>query len=961
MQAVPNAMGFNPGFSAGMNPFATLNGTLINPYNVQNENFIELLFKQALNNGWQSISILTLIHCYFYLSLGKIKELFEYFNLKVSQHGKHLLETSLEKAKELSIKGFNLATDYFGRLFYNYFLRVYEKLSWLVTSRDYIEKMKHEANQEEKLRLQAEKERMEFEANERERHKLNFLKKENSFIFNINLENMTDMMAISNSILGMRDKIVINTCSFRKDSNREKATENFVVPNIVEWTLKTNEGNEVQVRLQQDIGLKLNCETDTQYEVLKNCTTTGKSGKVSLTQNAFHTLFEEWYTAQSELNILRYGDPIWTFCVPSTLSCHNTNPANFFADCKFIRILAYLFLNNNKLTLLRFLNFLSGKDNPFYFRGITYTCTDPTNVTSHIWLKESDKQKWLEEFDTYVPKYQKYWESKLGKETMDKNKIFFQFNSTIFDPAEAIGCSLVFTDRSNSLSIHDLSVIGRNWISKQIHDYYNQQNQRVDNRISIYKIGVKYHVEKVDVTNPKYIEWLEKNNMTEDQHADKLRQEKEEKEKKEKELADEKLKIELDKKEKEKQEANKTDKEKELEKQLSQLHEKINSNTQTSQTTSGTIPNRGARIGSNNHDSDGEEETSENIIYMNNNGSHYPHNHHRGKKNKHQNSLYSQPDWNAYAHGYQSTNSYTANYTTHSYQDNTPPAKTIKEDKYIPEVVATLVKSDKKPLEYLYLPEEVNDKLINYLKTFKESRSHYDRYGFPYRGGILLSGVPGCGKSTTILATATYLDKDIYYLDLGVIRTNSELKLCMDYIKGSSKNGAIVIFEDIDCMSTIVLQRFSEDGKEIISASTSVTQAMKTSESTKANDTLSLSFLLNVLDGTMSPENVIFIMTTNFPEKLDRALIRPGRIDISIQLKKCSRYQIAKVFKDLYERPIQKEFLDQFPENTFTTAEVILHLFYNKFNKAIKEEDLLKPFLKPVMDNVVADYPRSNS
>ena len=84
--------------------------------------------------------------------------------------------------------------------------------------------------------------------------------------------------------------------------------------------------------------------------------------------------------------------------------------------------------------------------------------------------------------------------------------------------------------------------------------------------------------------------------------------------------------------------------------------------------------------------------------------------------------------------------------------------------------------------------------------------------GLPYRGGFILSSVPGCGKSTTILATATYLDKDIFYLDLGMLKTNEELKLCIDQIK-ASKNGGVIIFEDIDCMSDIVLQREFKDEK----------------------------------------------------------------------------------------------------------------------------------------------------
>ena len=953
----------------GISPLS-INGTLINPYNAHSENFIELLFRQALNNGWGSISLLTLIHCYAYMSLGKIKELFEYFNVKISQHGKVLIETASEKIKDVSIKTFNLASDYIGNSLYTWFWITYDHICYYLTTNARKERLRKEKEEKERFLLLEEQNRLaDLERLEQERKKSDQKPlKENSFVYQINIENMTDMMAISNCLLGLRDKVLINNTAFRKDSNREKATENFIVPNVVEWAIKTIDGSDVQIRLQQDIGLKLNCETDTQYEVLKNCTTAGKSAKIPISIASFHDLFEDWY-ATVDLTIQRSNvDPGWVFTVPSNNNRYPSDPFSILSGGRLGKLFALLFLTNNKTALTRLFMFLSSKDQPFYFRGVAYTCADPINLTSIYWPKESDKAYWLTEYDKYQPTYVKYLNQRLNIiDYQEINKKILPTLSTIFDPSEAIGFMISFIDKTNTLSVHSLSNIGRNWIAKQIHDYYNQQNQRVDNRISIYKLTIKYRVEKVDVTNHKYVEWLEKNNMTEEQHQEKIRLEKEEKEKKEKAEADEKEKKELERHKKLEEDATKTDLKKVAEKDKDKAEKEKEKEkaerekTEKEKTEKEKDKSKSDETGTNNDDDD--EEPDFEGFYQNNNVF-YGGNHARRGKKKNKNGGWhsgwmNNGSWNNYAHDYGGT--------SHVTMDNSPPSKTVKEDKYIPEVISTLVKSDKKPLEYLYLPEEVNDKLITYLKTFKESRSQYEKYGFPYRGGILLSGVPGCGKSTTILATATFLDKDIYYLDLGLIKTNTELKLCMDFIKGSSKNGGIVIFEDIDCMSDIVLQRFSADGKELITASTSLTQTIKTD--VKANDkadALSLSFLLNVLDGTMSPENVIFIMTTNFPEKLDKALTRPGRIDIGIQLRKCSRYQIAKVFKDLYERPMQKEFLLRFPEDVFTTAEVILHLFYNKFNKNILEEDLLKPFLIPKIEismpvtespNLIPSYP----
>lgn len=252
------------------------------------------------------------------------------------------------------------------------------------------------------------------------------------------------------------------------------------------------------------------------------------------------------------------------------------------------------------------------------------------------------------------------------------------------------------------------------------------------------------------------------------------------------------------------------------------------------------------------------------------------------------------------------------------------PKKWLREKITTPSVVSKHIKSDRKPMKYLYLPHDQKHSLESYLTNFKDNRELYNTMGIPYKGGIILSGEPGCGKSSSILAIATYLNKDIYFLDLGKIKTNEELKLCVDHVGSTSQKGGVIIFEDIDCMTNVVKKR--------------------TDDTVVNGEGLTLSFMLNILDGTMSPEDVIFIMTTNHPEVLDPALIRPGRMDLSIELKKCSREQVAAIYHDLYKSHLPQDILDRFQE-TFITSEVIMHLFHNVFNKEITQEELLKKFL----------------
>jgi hypothetical protein len=268
------------------------------------------------------------------------------------------------------------------------------------------------------------------------------------------------------------------------------------------------------------------------------------------------------------------------------------------------------------------------------------------------------------------------------------------------------------------------------------------------------------------------------------------------------------------------------------------------------------------------------------------------------------------------------------------------PQEFIEVDILVPEARADFIKSDSKPLKYLYLQEKFQKMLNSYLTNFKTGKKRYEKFGITYKGGITLSGDPGCGKSSTIVAIGTFLNKDIYYIDLGTLKTNNELKLLMDYIRTNSQNGAVIIFEDIDCMTDIVRKR--KHGGDLNEPT--MTNAM----SELKNDKLNLSFLLNVLDGTMAPEDVIFIMTTNHPELLDSALVREGRMDINVKLNKCDRYQVANIYRDLYEKELDQSILNRFKEDTFIVAKVILHLFHNIYNTGLTQEELLSKFCEPI-------------
>ncbi|KAJ7072498.1 P-loop containing nucleoside triphosphate hydrolase protein, partial [Mycena amicta] len=185
-----------------------------------------------------------------------------------------------------------------------------------------------------------------------------------------------------------------------------------------------------------------------------------------------------------------------------------------------------------------------------------------------------------------------------------------------------------------------------------------------------------------------------------------------------------------------------------------------------------------------------------------------------------------------------------------------------------------------RPLESIILPDGVLDDLINDAKRFFASEDWYHRTGIPHRRGYLLYGEPGTGKSSTIHAVAGALNLEIYSFSLssGFV-DDSFLQRAVTTIPKRS----ILLLEDID---SILPSREEEE-------SDSQDPPMRRSGVT-------LSGLLNIMDGIGSEEGKLFFATTNYIDRLDPALMRPGRIDRRIRYTLATRVQAQKLFERLF-------------------------------------------------------------
>jgi len=157
------------------------------------------------------------------------------------------------------------------------------------------------------------------------------------------------------------------------------------------------------------------------------------------------------------------------------------------------------------------------------------------------------------------------------------------------------------------------------------------------------------------------------------------------------------------------------------------------------------------------------------------------------------------------------------------------------------------------------LPKEQIERILHDADWFFNAADWYRERGVPYRRGYLFSGPPGCGKTSLVIALASYFYRPIYVLNLGDIWTDSKL---FSAISTVPVNG-ILLIEDVD-----------------VAGKTREIRPKKNGEKGKLNmNTTTTSGLLNGIDGVISKDGRLLIMTTNYPDKLDAALIRPGRID----------------------------------------------------------------------------------
>ena len=175
-------------------------------------------------------------------------------------------------------------------------------------------------------------------------------------------------------------------------------------------------------------------------------------------------------------------------------------------------------------------------------------------------------------------------------------------------------------------------------------------------------------------------------------------------------------------------------------------------------------------------------------------------------------------------------------------------------------------------MDSVILPKGQKERIADNLREFLAAEEHYNRLALPWHRGYMFHGPPGTGKTSLVKALANEFNLDLWYLSLSDLKAESSLLGLLSEVGPRS----ILLLEDIDIMKIT----HDRDGAD--------------------QGTISMSSLLNTLDGVATPHGLISIMTTNNFEVLDPALTRAGRMDMIEKLDYPSLNSIIDMFEYFY-------------------------------------------------------------
>lgn len=248
------------------------------------------------------------------------------------------------------------------------------------------------------------------------------------------------------------------------------------------------------------------------------------------------------------------------------------------------------------------------------------------------------------------------------------------------------------------------------------------------------------------------------------------------------------------------------------------------------------------------------------------------------------------------------------------------------------------------------------DDLLSRIDYFMENRDTYNKVGMPYTLGFLFHGSPGTGKTSAIKAMANYMNRHVIIIPTQLVQDNDTLTNVFLSLRINNVDvpfeKRIYVFEEVDCgaWKDIVLQREYLDHSDgsISNANTNTNMNTNICRKGYAENTsicivdnassekpilinakpenkkqeLKLANILEILDGIVETSGRVIVFTSNFPERLDKALLRPGRVNFKIEFTKMEKQHVNEMYKYWFGKNIRKDIYESMEDYKFSQAEL---------------------------------------
>lgn len=229
----------------------------------------------------------------------------------------------------------------------------------------------------------------------------------------------------------------------------------------------------------------------------------------------------------------------------------------------------------------------------------------------------------------------------------------------------------------------------------------------------------------------------------------------------------------------------------------------------------------------------------------------------------------------------------------------------------------------KRSIKTIYLPKEIKLKIIDCVNNFFASKEQYRKWGIPHNLKILLHSEAGHGKDSIARMIASEWNRNIYYVTGG-------------------KNGQFIpnalIDEDEDVINPLYIISDIDKYPGLVK-DTAIDLDVPGVKQEQAMNKQFFGNMINALDGILSGEDKIIIMTTNYIEKFDPVFLRPGRIDLCLEIPSVQPEVFRKFIFDYYGKELPEKI--KLKEKT-----VMSNLHFDTIVSRLSFEEICKKYIK---------------